>query len=165
MRNDRMVPGAEVLLMKHSILFAIVISSLHAHVLGGCSGPNSNGGKSNSSNITNSRFAGSTSNAPLETGGEAIPHPPADSEPWDASVGSEEIPEDPVQLRKRALAELEAGNAERAISMIDVLLILNPRDLELLEIRGEIMLKQGLTEDATVDLRRCCKEGRRSCCR
>ncbi len=151
--------------MKQSILYAIAIFPLLAHNIAGCSGPNGNGAKSNPSNITDARSASPIRDAPLSAGDDSPLTSPAETDAFDASVGSEEIPEDPIQLRKRALAELAAGNADSAMSMMDVLLILNPRDLELLEIRGDLMMKQGLTEDATVDLIRCCKEGRRSCCR
>jgi hypothetical protein len=76
----------------------------------------------------------------------------------------EDLPEDPAALRDKAREELEKGNIDDALSMIDVLLVLNPEDAELVEIRSDILLKKGLTEDAAVDRARCCKLGRPSCC-
>jgi hypothetical protein len=83
----------------------------------------------------------------------------------DDDDGASALPEDRDELRKRALKEIEAGNTDDALSMIDVLLVMNPDDAELLELRGDIMLKKGLTEDAAVDFRRCCGLKRQSCCR
>ena len=79
--------------------------------------------------------------------------------------GAPPLPEDAASLKKRAKAELLDGNTDDALSIIDVLLVMNPEDAELLEIRGDIMLKRDLKEDAAVDFKRCCKLGRQTCCR
>ncbi len=82
----------------------------------------------------------------------------------DVNIAGEDIPDDPAALRDKAKAELEAGNVDDALSMIDVLLVLNPEDAELIETRSEILMKQGLKEDAAVDRARCCRLGRTTCC-
>ena len=74
------------------------------------------------------------------------------------------IPEDPVAFRREVQAKLAEGGGVDVLSMIDVLLVLNPQDHEMREVRGRILLKQGLKEDAAVDLDLCCKGGRASCC-
>jgi hypothetical protein len=92
---------------------------------------------------------------------EIIPIPEM---PRVAVKGGEELPEDPAAVRKEAEHALENGNVDDALSMIDVLLVLNPEDAELVEIRSDILLEKGLPEDAEVDRARCCKLGRSSCC-
>lgn len=79
-------------------------------------------------------------------------------------VDAEDLPEDPALIRKEAIRLLSHGNRKEALPLIDVLLILNPLDLEMLETRGRILVGQGLIEDGAVDLGRCCKEGRETCC-
>ena len=74
------------------------------------------------------------------------------------------IPEDPVAFRREVQAKLAEGGDDEVLSMIDVLLILDPNDHEMREARARILLKQGLPEDAAVDLGLCCKGGRASCC-
>jgi hypothetical protein len=76
-----------------------------------------------------------------------------------------QLSEDPVIIRAEISRLLAADNYDEALPMIDVLLILDDKDLEMLETRGRILLEQGFIEDGTVDLSRCCREGRRSCCR
>jgi hypothetical protein len=78
--------------------------------------------------------------------------------------GAEDLPEDPALIRKEAIRLLSNGNRKEALPLIDVLLILNPLDLEMLETRGRILVGQGLIEDGAVDLGRCCEEGRETCC-
>ena len=74
------------------------------------------------------------------------------------------LPEDPAFIRKEVTRLTDAGEFDDALPLIDVLLILNPNDLEILEIRGRILLREGFVEDSAVDLGRCCAEGRESCC-
>ena len=75
------------------------------------------------------------------------------------------VPEDPVAFRREVQAKLAAGGGDdEVLSMIDVLLLLNPDDHEMREARARILSKQGLLEDAAVDLGLCCKGGRASCC-
>ncbi len=75
------------------------------------------------------------------------------------------LPEDPAAFRREVMKTLKTDSSEEVLSMVDVVLLLNPADQEMREIRANILLKQGLTEDAAVDFDRCCKGGRPSCCR
>ena len=142
----------------------ITIAALLTCFVVGCSAPSSNSGRSAPPKSNSDRVEAHPPERD-ESPSEEIASKAAPTVARDASVGDREIPEDPAELKKRAKEELAAGNVDGAMSMIDVLLVLDPNDLELIEIRGDIMMKQGLIEDATVDLKRCCKQGRQSCCR
>ena len=74
------------------------------------------------------------------------------------------LSEDPSDIREEVSRLLADGNRSDALPLIDVLLILNPMDLEMLETRGRILVSQGFDEDGTLDLTRCCEKGRQSCC-
>jgi hypothetical protein len=76
------------------------------------------------------------------------------------------LPEDPAEFRKQLKDALKTDTPkEELLSMIDVVLLLNPQDLEMREARANILLKQGFAEDAALDFTLCCKDGRPSCCR
>lgn len=86
---------------------------------------------------------------------EPIPKPITDSQ---------HLSEDPSAIRQEVARLMNNGNWRDALPLIDVLLILNPMDLEMLETRGRILVSQGYSEDGTLDLTRCCEKGRKSCC-
>lgn len=77
---------------------------------------------------------------------------------------SDHLSEDPSAIREEVTRLLADGNWTDALPLIDVLIIINPMDLEMLETRGRILVSQGYDEDGTLDLTRCCEEGRKSCC-
>lgn len=75
------------------------------------------------------------------------------------------MPTEPEALKERARFALRTGNIDEAMAIIDVLLVMKPNDLEMIELRGDTLLKQGHIEDGNADLKRCCDSGRKSCCR
>lgn len=79
--------------------------------------------------------------------------------------GPDEMPQDRDGLLKAAKKALGERNTDYALAIIDVLNIMNPNDPEILELRGNAMMEQGLKEDAEADLDKCCSLGRSSCCR
>jgi hypothetical protein len=85
------------------------------------------------------------------------PIPPPLSDPH-------QLPEDPTAIREEVSRLLADDKRSDALPMIDVLLILNPADLEMMETRGRILVGQGFLEDGATDLHRCCHQGRQSCC-
>ena len=85
------------------------------------------------------------------------PIPPPLSDPH-------QLPEDPTAIREEVSRLLADDKRSDALPMIDVLLILNPADLEMMETRGRILVGQGFWEDGATDLHRCCQQGRQSCC-
>lgn len=97
-------------------------------------------------------------------GGEMIPGFLANQ----AQLGkkdSDTTPTDRGGLYKMAKKAREEGLVDEALAYIDVLLLMEPNDPEFLEFRGVMQLKQGMVEDAKVDLSRCCQLGRTTCCR
>ncbi|MCP4601545.1 MAG: hypothetical protein GY847_13705 [Proteobacteria bacterium] len=80
-------------------------------------------------------------------------------------AGTPPMPTGRDDLLKRARQVLKAGDLDEALAFVDVLILMNPGDPELLEFRGTALLRQGHTEDAMVDLKRCCDLGRQTCCR
>lgn len=79
--------------------------------------------------------------------------------------GPDDIPQDRAGLLKSAKKAIGEGNIDYALAIIDVLHLMHPNDPEILELRGDAMMEQGLEEDAMVDLDKCCSLGRSSCCR
>ena len=77
----------------------------------------------------------------------------------------EGMPTEPEALKERARYALRTGNIDEAMAIIDVLLVMQPNDLEMIELRGDTLLNQGHAEDGNADLKRCCDAGRKSCCR
>jgi hypothetical protein len=82
-----------------------------------------------------------------------------------ASAEDQTLPEDPSTFEKELLERLKTDPSPDVLPMIDTALVLNPGNLEIREARADILLEQGLKEDATADLLLCCKGGRASCCR
>ena len=79
--------------------------------------------------------------------------------------GLADLPKDRDGLLRTARKAIKAGDHAYAISVIDVVNLMFPNDPEILELRGEILMGQGLKEDAMVDFDKCCSLGRMSCCR
>jgi hypothetical protein len=77
-----------------------------------------------------------------------------------------EIPEnaDREQLLAAARRALEEDRVDEAVSISDVLVVLDPEDVESLELRARCLDRAGDEEAARDDLRRCCELGRESCC-
>jgi hypothetical protein len=82
-----------------------------------------------------------------------------------------QIPGETVPLSKNrtdlidfARKSLNKNSLNEAISFADVLLLMNPKDLEAMEIRGIAQNKKGDKEAGNADLDACCKSGRISCC-
>ncbi len=59
---------------------------------------------------------------------------------------------------------LSQNRAQDAVAIADVLVLLNPGDMEVLELRGRALIAQGNKEDGLRDLDRCCAAGAKSCC-
>jgi len=97
-------------------------------------------------------------------GGEMIPGLAIPSSEL-KKVDSDTTPTDRGGLFKMAKKARDDGLIAEALAYIDVLLLMEPDDVEFLEFRGVLQLRQGLVEDAKVDLGRCCKLGRGTCCR
>jgi hypothetical protein len=81
--------------------------------------------------------------------------------------GSGDIPpgadrEDLLKALRRALDE---GRSADAVSIADVLLVLDPSDAEALELRARGLELQGDATGAADDRKRCCDLGRAACCR
>jgi hypothetical protein len=120
---------------------------------------------------------GKTAQSPIETpssspASTATPAPGMDDEivplfnPVPPALAVDRvIPEDPAAFRRQLQETLKTDQSKDVLPMIDVALLLNPHDMEMREARADILLKQGLSEDAAVDLEQCCKGGRPSCCR
>jgi hypothetical protein len=116
-----------------------------------------------SSSITGTSRMDSTSPASAARDDEMVPL----LNPIPPSLSTDKVlPEDPAEFRKQLVLALKT-DTEKAelLSMIDVVLLLNPHDLEMREARADMLLKQGLVEDAASDFELCCKGGRPSCCR
>lgn len=75
------------------------------------------------------------------------------------------LPEDPAAFRRLLMETIKKDPSADVLSMIDVVLLLDPSDTEIREIRAKMLMKQGFQEDAAVDFDQCCKGGRPSCCR
>ncbi len=76
------------------------------------------------------------------------------------------LPEEPAAFRRQTVAALKTDiPKDELLTMIDVVLLIDPQDFEMREARAKILLRQGLVEDAAQDLRLCCEGGRSSCCR
>lgn len=82
-----------------------------------------------------------------------------------ALAEDQKLPEDPDTFEKELLKKLKTDQSPNVLPMIDTALVLNPDNMEIREARADILLKQGLKEDAAADLLLCCKGGRSSCCR
>lgn len=72
---------------------------------------------------------------------------------------------DEAELFDAAIRAEQRGEVDESVAIIDVLLVQHPDNLEYLEFRGMLQLRQGHVEDAKQDLHRCCDGGRASCCR
>ncbi len=68
---------------------------------------------------------------------------------------------DLLDAARKALLQ---NRAQDAVAISDVLVLLNPGDMEVLELRGRALIAQGNEEDGRSDLERCCAAGRKSCC-
>jgi hypothetical protein len=154
--------------MRKDQLTMIVVGAVLGMWVTGCAGKGNDVGKSKSSRTSSDKIGKAEpvaqEPAPSEYfrgDDEIVPTPEM---PKVEIKSGEDIPTDSDALRSKAKAELESGNTDDALSMIDVLLIVNPDDAELFEIRSDILQKKGLEEDAKVDRARCCKLGRASCC-
>ena len=79
--------------------------------------------------------------------------------------GLAELPKDREGLLKTANKAFRDGDLAYAIAVVDVLNLMFPNDPEILELRGETLMGQGLKEDAMVDFDKCCSLGRMTCCR
>ncbi|MFO8073332.1 MAG: tetratricopeptide repeat protein [Polyangia bacterium] len=77
-----------------------------------------------------------------------------------------EIPEnaDRQQLLAAGRRALEEGRVDEAVSIADVLVVLDSEDAESLELRARCLKRAGDSEAAREDLERCCDLGRESCC-
>ena len=75
------------------------------------------------------------------------------------------LPEDPAAFRRKIFETMKNEPNTDVLPMIDVVLLLNPDDHEMREIRANLLLRQGFREDAAVDFALCCKGGRSACCR
>ena len=115
--------------------------------------------------------------APLELGGEGpggemvpgLALPPGTSKPDQRRPGSAAPDparvDDQEQLLAAARQALDEGRPADALAIIDVLVVLDPEDPEVLELRAGTLDQTGDREGAAADRERCCKLGRRSCCR
>jgi hypothetical protein len=90
---------------------------------------------------------------------------PPRTKPTDEDGGLEDTPQDRAGLLKSARRALKAGDVGYALAIIDVLNLMHPEDPEILELRGDALMEQGLKEDAMADLDKCCSLGRSTCCR
>jgi len=68
---------------------------------------------------------------------------------------------DLLDAARKALLQ---NRAQDAVAIADVLVLTNPGDMEVLELRGRALIEQGNEEDGRGDLKRCCATGRKSCC-
>ncbi len=68
---------------------------------------------------------------------------------------------DLLDATKKALSQ---NRAQDAVAIADVLVLTNPGDMEVLELRGRALIAQGNEEDGRGDLKKCCEAGRKSCC-
>ena len=59
---------------------------------------------------------------------------------------------------------LSQNRAQDAVAIADVLVLTNPGDMEVLELRGRALIAQGNEEDGRGDLAKCCAAGAKSCC-
>ncbi len=67
-------------------------------------------------------------------------------------------------LLDAARKALSQNRAQDAVAIADVLVLTNPGDMEVLELRGRALIAQGNEEDGRRDLERCCAAGAKSCC-
>jgi len=67
-----------------------------------------------------------------------------------------------IEDLRQALREKRAADAA---SIADALLVLDAKDVEVLELRATALELQGDHEGAKADRKRCCELGRASCCR
>ena len=67
-------------------------------------------------------------------------------------------------LLEAARKALSQNRAQDAVAITDVLVLTNPGDMEVLELRGRALIAQGNEEDGRPDLETCCAAGRKSCC-
>lgn len=68
---------------------------------------------------------------------------------------------DLLQFAKKSF---EKGDFSETIAFADVLLLMNPTDLDAMELRGRAFKAQGDNVSSNQDLNRCCGGGRPSCC-
>ena len=69
-----------------------------------------------------------------------------------------------ADLLEAARKALSQNRAQDAVAITDVLVLTNPGDMEVLELRGRALIAQGNEEDGRPDLETCCAAGRKSCC-
>ncbi len=74
------------------------------------------------------------------------------------------LPNDPDELRTYILKSTKTESAQDLLPLLDVVLLYNSDDLEMREVRGNLLLKEGAAEDASADFIVCCKGGRETCC-
>lgn len=67
-------------------------------------------------------------------------------------------------LFEKAKEAAKQGEMDEAFAIIDLLLLKQPDNLDYLEFRGMLQLRQGDVEDGNADLERCCRMGRQTCC-
>jgi hypothetical protein len=68
---------------------------------------------------------------------------------------------DLLDAARKALLQ---NRAQDAVAISDVLVLINPGDMEVLELRGRALIAQGNEESGRTDLGTCCAAGRKSCC-
>lgn len=94
--------------------------------------------------------------AALPPVGEADKAPDGILEP-EAATGRNEL----LDAARKALLQ---NRAQDAVAISDVLVLTNPGDMEVLELRGRALIAQGNEESGRTDLGTCCAAGRKSCC-
>jgi Flp pilus assembly protein TadD len=75
------------------------------------------------------------------------------------------LPKGRSGLMRAAGEAMEKGRFDEAAAISDTLVIIYPDDPEILELRASLLSRTGDEEQANLDLARCCKLGRPSCCR